>query len=209
MATLYTFKCDHHSELDYKEWAIKFYGENKCIVSPIEHGQQNKPHVHFIGYSNLSAGEFNKIKKDLSDNHPKRVEKTAEGHPAYPKGIQPVRQALGPVTELGFQYVLKLSAHPMFSQGFTQAELDEYKVKSDDHVKQLKSGAKDHCHARSYTGAPEEVHVKIHSDTIDFHKANGSSLRPQIAMDTINIMLSHPNATDDWVRYIKRKTILK
>ncbi len=162
------------------------------------------------GYSDLTKKAFDAVKVQLAESHPKKLEtvKTLEGleELRFPN-CKPVRQGEKEVNELGFQYVMKTSARPEYSQGFTQEELDELKAKSDDHVVKLKSGAKDHCHARAYTGTAEEVHMKIHSDSIDFNKANGCALRPLIAMDTINIMLSHPKATDEWVRYIKRKTI--
>jgi len=209
---MYTVKCDHIDNMPtgfYAKWMREFYGENKAIVSAVEHGQNNNPHVHFIGYSNMNEDDFVATKDELAEKHPKKTVLMDDGKTLRFPGCRPVRMGKKKVTELGFQYVMKTSAKPEASQGFTEAELEELKQKSDDHVEKLKSGAKDHCHARSYTGTPDEVHVKIHSDTIDFNKANGTALRPQIAMDTINTMLSHPQARDEWVRYVKRKTMLK
>ncbi len=130
-ATMYTLKCEHHPELNYAEWCKKFYGENKAIVSPVELGKRKVAHVHFIGYSDLSKKSFEAVKVQLAEQHPKKLEKvtTLEGveEPRFPK-CKPVRQGGKQVDELGFQYVMKTSARPEYSQGFTAASESRIRV---------------------------------------------------------------------------------
>jgi len=212
---LRTIKVHAHPDIDYKEWAQELYGKNKCIVSAIEDGKQgNKPHVHFIGYTDLQP-EYWKLTKDkLNQEHPKRDEEMwchedQKMIPRWGERIQPVREGdVAKVTELGFQYVMKTSKKPEYCQGFTVEELNELKEKSDDHVKKLKSGMKEHCHARSYTGTALEVADAIYNDCDGYSVENNVKPRPGCFQnDIVWIMRTHPACDDEWKRFIKRQRV--
>jgi len=196
--SLKTFKVEHSDLFDYAHWAKEFFGNNKCVVSAVEHSSSD--HVHFIGYTDMNDADFAATLEELKEAHPKKKK-----HPT----CRPVKKSDKEVTEMGFQYVMKTSAKPEYSQGFSAEDLQELKEKSDDHVHELKHGAKEHCHKRKYSGTPEDVHIAIHSDSFDYNRETGRALRPQFGMDTINIMMHHPDATPAWIAYLKRKTMLK
>jgi len=207
---LRTIKIHAHPLINYKEWAQELYGKNKCIVSAIEDGKQgNKPHVHFIGYTDLNGYQWDAVKSKLNDEHPKRDEVKADGTARWGDRIQPVREGdVQKVSELGFQYVMKTSNKPEYSQGFTEEELNELKDKSDDHVKKLKGGMKEHCHARSYTGTALEVADAIYNDCDGYSVENNIKPRPGCFQnDIVWIMRTHPNCDDEWKRFIKRQRV--
>lgn len=207
---LRTIKVHAHPEINYKEWAQELYGKNKCIVSAIEDGKQgNKPHVHFIGYTDLNGYQWDTVKEKLSQDHPKRDEVKADGTPRWGDRIQPVREGdVQKVSELGFQYVMKTSNKPEYSQGFTEEELNELKDKSDDHVKKLKGGMKEHCHARNYTGTALQVADAIYNDCDGYSVENNIKPRPGCFQnDIVWIMRTHPDCDDEWKRFIKRQRV--
>lgn len=199
-----TFKCNHHSEIVYSQWAKSIYGENKCIVSPVEKGKSGHNHVHFIGYCTLSLKEFQTKYEDFSMKHPQKFERNEDGKLRFPR-IQPCRKSNKEVNELGFQYVMKTSAEPVYSQGFTEDELKDLKSKSDEHADQLKSGMKEHCHKRKYEGTPDEIYDEIAYDCVTYNGENGIAVRPQFKSDVNNVMNSHPDVNPLWRRYLSKR----
>lgn len=204
---LKTFKCCHSSSIDYKHWASQLFGDNKCIVSPVEKGKEGHDHVHFIGYTELDKKEFNTIKNEFSDMHPWHDEKTADGQLRYPN-CRPIRAANKLVTELGFQYVMKTYTEKTpieYFQGFTTDELAALKHASDEHVEDLKHGPKEHCNKRKYDGTPEECLRAYGMEYFRFCKQNNRCIRPQGKTDIYNGFLSHPDASEDWIRLVHDK----
>ncbi len=72
-------------------------------------------------------------------------------------------------TERGFQkfqYLMKEGHDPLYSRGFTPAELEELKTQSEAHVHELKNGLQDFLHAKKFptyspdmaTPSPVQLH---------------------------------------------------
>ncbi len=76
---LYTVKYVDDPRVSYKELAIRLFGDNKCIVSPIEKGKLGKDHVHFIGYIDMTKEEFSELKTEICAEHPKRKDVHEDG----------------------------------------------------------------------------------------------------------------------------------
>lgn len=201
---LKTFKCNHSPSLKYKQWAQRLYGDNKCIVSPVEKGKSGHDHVHFIGYTDLSKRQYNKIKDELYEAHPWHEETNEEGKLRYPNCC-PIRAANKIVNDKGFQYVMKTFTDktPLeYSQGFSEEELLALKAASDEHVEKMKNGMKEHIHGIQYHGAPADILIKLAHDCGIYLRVEKVNSRPQFVTDVYNIMMSHPQATDEWATFI-------
>lgn len=200
MARLVTFKYNHDSQSDYKSIAVRLFEDNKCIVSAVEKGKNGDNHVHFIGYTSLPEGDYTTVYEAIKKEHPWHTQVQSDGTPRYSKAQlnQVMRKSSKEVTQLGFQYVMKTSAVPEYSQGFEEGELDDLKEASDEHVKKLKDGPKELVHAKKYAGTAKEVFFKIRLDVSRYMKENNVPLRPQFKRNCLWIMFTHPDCTSEW-----------
>ena len=65
----------------------------------------------------------------------------------------------------------------------------------------MKNGMKEHIHAIQYHGAPADVLIKLAHDCGFYLRVEKVNSRPQFVTDVYNIMMSHPQATDEWATF--------
>lgn len=205
MPRLITFKYVHSDKADYKAIAKRMFGDNKCIVSPLESGKNGgRDHVHFIGYTDLSVKEQEYELGEIKAEHPAHDDKDKDGKPNFTEAQlrQIVRTSLKRVNEEGFQYVMKTNKKPRYSQGFEEEELEELKAASDEHVEKLKSGAKELVHGKKYSGTAKEIFAKMKMDVLDYNIEHNIPFRPQFTRGCLWIMVNHPDCTTEWKHFV-------
>lgn len=190
------FVTRYDSGIKFEEWAIRMFGDNKCIVAAEKMNANG--HVHFHGYTDMNEGDWAKAYEKFNAQHPVKIAAKAIG-----QGVNPTRKMKNP-TELGFQYVCK-EDHHLFVQGITQEEIDAYRTASNEHVKKMKNGGKEHCHEKHYEGEPAEVYLKIARNLYDYNLANDLQNRPQAKRDAMHVMMSHPECTPAWHTFLFMK----
>lgn len=189
--TIRHFVTGYDSAINWEQWAVKLYGDGKLIVAA-EHLKSNA-HVHFHGESPHNEKDWAKVFKSFKDDHPiKRI-------PGASK-LRPTKEMKKPADEMGYQYLAK-EKHTLYTQGFTEEELVELRAASDEHVKHLKNGMKDHIHGLKYAGTPAEVFLNILDDCGSFIVKEKVTTRPQLITDVYNIMTTHPDATEAWGKW--------
>lgn len=87
-------------------------------------------HVHVQGLTSLSVRTFENKRGELAKNHFSRKE--------CPRS-KPVQHVRRECTETGFQYMMKEGHPPLFQKGFTEEEIEELKVASEEHVRKMKT----------------------------------------------------------------------
>lgn len=113
--------------------------DEKALVV-LHKGKHENPHWHLQGQTTLSPKDLVALVKSATEKHSKYI--------AAPNA-RPWKQSKKDVNELGFQYMMKETPPVVvYSQGFTQEELDELHVASDEHVKGLKDSVYDYCAER-------------------------------------------------------------
>lgn len=207
MPRMITFKYVHSDKADYKAIAKRMFGDNKCIVSPLEPGKSGRDHVHFIGYTDLSVKDEEEELGEIKAEHPAHDDKDEDGNPNFTVAQlrQIVRSSGKRVCEAGFQYVMKTNKKPRYSQGFEEEELEELKAASDEHVDKLKSGAKELVHGKKYTGSPQEIFDKMQMDILEYNIENNIPFRPQFKRACLWIMVNHPDCTTEWKRFVLKQ----
>jgi len=152
----------------------------------------SNPHVHFQGYTTLGKREYDEMISQLSATH-----YTKKDHPTG----RPVKRAKRTVDETGFQYLSKEGHAPLYSQGFTEAELAELKAKSDEHCEELKTGFYDYVHKFEYSGSPEQVFDELRLKGVDYYLESDRRPGPRFQKDCLWAMIKHPNCCDAWKKF--------
>lgn len=190
--TIRHFITGYDSGINWEEWAIKLYGDGKLIVAAEK--LRSNAHVHFHGDSTLTQKEWEKQFNLFKANHP--IKKAPGG-----ANLRPTKESKKPVDENGYQYVAK-EKHQLYMQGVSPEELASLHKASNEHVEKMKNGMKEHIHGIHYEGAPAEVLRKLAHDCGFYLRVEKVNSRPQFVNDVYNVMMSHPEATDEWATYI-------
>lgn len=184
------FKCIYDPNWKYDEICQMMFDGNKCIAMQEKMG--SNPHVHFQGYTQLSKIEFDEMIRQLATKH-----YTKKDHP----NGRPVKRAKRSVDEVGFQYLSKEGHGPLYSQGFSDAELAELKAKSDDYVEELKNGFYEYVHGFEYDENPAECFNQIRLKGIDYYLETDRRPGPRFQKDCLWAMIKHPKCSHAWKRY--------
>jgi len=124
------FKCTYDQAWDYEKIANRFFlADQPCLVMK-EHINQPNTHVHFQGWTDITAASFAKKRKLLAKHHYSRK--------TMPKS-RPITCCTRPADVMGFQYMCKEQHAPLYARGFSEAQLVELQEKSQGHVKALKT----------------------------------------------------------------------
>jgi len=190
--TTHHFVTGYDSGINWEEWSVKLYGDNKCIVAA-EHLKSNA-HVHFHGESPLNDKEWTKVFNQFCADHPVKKIPGAEK-------LRPTRESKKVTDKMGYQYCAKEN-HILYKQEITDEELEELRDASKEHADKLKNSAKDHVHAKKYEGAPADILDKLGFDYWEYCTESGIAFRPQFRCDVIRAMNTHPDATVIWRRYL-------
>lgn len=209
MLRLVHFKCTHDQSWNYEEQAKKFFGVNKCMVQLEKIGAND--HAHFQGYTTLSERMMKDRISEMSKGHyvNKSYQKELEAWEAAgsvdklkPKCPRPIRMVRKEVDEVGFQYLMKEGHLPVFYQGFTVEELNAMAVSSDEHVKSLKNGLKEHVHKRKYSVDPVAARKRMRLDALEYYVEEKKRPRGVFQKDVLWCMYTHPDACDDWKEFV-------
>ncbi len=90
---------------------------------------------------------------------------------------------------------------PLFSQGFTEAELADLKAKSDEQVEELKNGLYEYIHQYEFDENPQECFNQVRLKGIDYYLENDRMPGPRFQKDCLWAMIKHPKCTLAWKRF--------
>ena len=106
------FKCNYDDSWDYPAICRIFFGTNQCLCQAEK--MNVNAHVHFQGDTDLTPKQVETAITELAATH--YLKKHS------PKA-RPIRRVHGTVTVVGYQYLSKEGRDPLYSQGFSAADL--------------------------------------------------------------------------------------
>jgi len=136
----YHFKIKHDPSFDYKEICKAFFMEEHPYLCTIEHVNQVGVHVHCQGTSKLAPRTVkNRLNTIAKKHYLRKLE----------PGCRPTSMSARPVDVMGFQYMAKevKPAYVLAVNKFSWDDLKELKVKSQMHVKEIKTVVTDFIRA--------------------------------------------------------------
>lgn len=130
------------SNINWKALAQKLFDPvERCLVMA-EKLNAATGHVHLQGMCKLSERSLKRVREDLHNEHGLVKEFKRKKHLRPDQFKRPPivsKRAKKEPDEVGFQYICKEKNAPLYSQGFTDVELDTLYEESCGHVKKLKS----------------------------------------------------------------------
>lgn len=184
-------KCNYDPTWDYPAIARNLFGANKCLV--VAEKLATNAHVHFQGFTDLGPREFEKAITDLAATHYSKKVNSAS---------RPVKRAKRTVDEIGFQYLCKEERPPLYSQGFTEDELQALRDASDQHVDELKHALSDYLADRVYDSDPLRAFDDMRMDALQYYIDTDRRIPPRFQKDVLGIMCRHRQATKEWKFFV-------
>ena len=191
MDTLKHFVCNYDPAWDYPSICAQLFQDNKCLC--VAEKISTNAHVHFQGYTDLPPRKWEEIITAIAATHwSKKIKPNS----------RPLRQHKRAVDEVGFQYMCKEGGDPLYCQGFLEGEIASLKAKSDDMVDELKSGMKDHLHAKTYDSVPTAARKRMRMDALEYYAEGAKRPRPTFQKDVLWVMYTHPQSTQEWKEFV-------
>lgn len=187
-------KCNYDPAWDYPAIARTLFGHGKCLV--VAEKISTNAHVHFQGITDLSHRQFEKAITELAATHWEKVLK--------PSG-RPVKRARRDIDEKGFQYLCKEDRPPLYSQGFTEEELQALRDASDAHVDELKHGLGDHLATFDYPADPQQALTKMRLDALEYYDGQDKRPGPRFQKDVLWIMYKHKQSSPAWKLFVSER----
>lgn len=187
-------KCNYDPTWDYPAIARNLFGGNQCLV--VAEKLATNAHVHFQGYTDLGPREFEKAITDLAATHYSKKVNSA---------CRPVKRAKRSVDEIGFQYLCKEERPPLYSQGFTELELQALRDASDQHVDELKHGLGDYLADRMYDSEPVRAFNRMRLDALQYYSENDRRPSPRFQKDVLWVMYKHRQSTEEWKIFVSER----
>lgn len=150
-------------EFDVVPLARLIFGTNNCLVA--KHVNEANHHWHFHGktvYASMQAVKDN-IRAECKSRHPAYEDN---------KNARPWITSQKKKDEWGYPYVCHEGAdRVVYSQGFTQDEINEFAAKSTAYCAEKKDGLMNHLRRKFITRPPmmpEELHQKLAYEAFDY-----------------------------------------
>jgi len=190
--------------LNWAQIADGLFDGDKVLVQ-YEKFNSSNPHCHLQGLTTYSWRTFTNKTQQIAKDHQYCAPDPVTG--LRPKKRPVKKQQQFKTTERGFQYLMKEGHDPLYSRGFTPAELEELKTQSEAHVHELKNGLQDFLHAKKFPSVEtsENIWMRMQLAACDYYRENGKQLGRHHRFNLINAMISHPDATAAWKVYAAGK----
>jgi len=199
------FKVNYDPTWDYEGVAESMFDGPRILVMP-EKKLMIGHHVHFQGYTSYSQRTFVNMRGKLALKHYTR---TTE--PKNPNS-RPCSAGGKASDETGFQYMCKEGIKPLYSKGFTQAELEELQAKSDAHVEKLKVALEEYLRdewkkkwPEAYVRAPEEVWGQLQLMSRGWYEQNKKKAGRFHRQNVVEAMCTLHNKRDKWIEFALNK----
>lgn len=165
-----------------------------CVAEKLE---QNA-HVHIQGQTILSRNAFEAVRNEWRAKHWLVNEDGGENR-------RPWKVCKHEINEKGYQYMSKEGRPPLYQFGFTEDDLSEMKARSDEHVRALKTGLRDHISTLSFNGSVQQVYRAIRKAAIAWYQKDEKwpSQPNRFKSDLLRAMMEHPAATPAWKEYVE------
>jgi len=165
-----------------------------CVAEKLD----ENAHVHIQGQSVLSDNAFEEVRAKWKDTH--YVLKLQPG-------ARPWKVCKHEIDAKGYQYMSKEGRDPLYSNGFSDDQLDALKAASDAHVAELKTGMRDYLHTITYLGDAQAVYMGMRQDGLKWFHDNDKwpANSNRFKNDLLRAMYSHPGAKDSWKCFVDEK----
>ena len=153
-------------------------------------------HVHFQGNTDLTAKQLDTAITELARTHYLKK---------HSPNSKPVRRVHGTVTVVGYQYLSKEGRDPLYSQGFSAADLAALREASATHVEELKCGMPNHIFSLSYSAIPADAFNAMRLDALEYYDSQDKRPGPRFQKDVLWAMYKHPSVTDAWKFFVSER----
>jgi len=190
--------------LNWAKIADNLFDGDKVLVQ-YEKFNSSNPHCHLQGITTRAWRTFTNMTQQIAKEHQYCAPDPITG--LRPKKRPVNKQEQFKTTERGFQYLMKEGHDPLYSRGFSPAELEELKLASQAHVHELKQGLQDYLHTKTFPthSLASEIWDRMQLAACEYYKETETKLGRHHRFNLINAMITHPQATGMWKVYAAGK----